>query len=766
MSSTGNCSSSPRVSIARASGNQERPDPEILLPSEDESIPEEPDIPEPGLPPDSAKKVNEDRKPALAKSWERILKEVSRHDEDMVKGWRDDIDTLLVFAGLFSAVVTAFTIESYQWLNEDPADTTVLLLTQLISMQVNGSQSISFEPTQFKPDASSIRINVFWFLSLIFSLTSALFGLLCKQWVREHQRDTTTRTPGEALALRQLRRDSFEKWGVSSFLSALPILLEVALLLFFVGVLDLLWNRHPIPFAICFVAVSLSAGLYLLTTLLPTLTVPRDQRSDIKNKRFNELSYQFICPYKSPQAWVVYQLSCTLIGLLLKFPTINNFLERKARGLWDHIESPASDWSSFDLWVVRQFDQLVSVPYPADHFSLKVYELRAFEWAVAMFRDSPSVIPHLQNVLGRIPPSVAVSAVIGRWDLAIWKAVSIKDVENALSYPGPFPLRPTIRYPILQQPGVINSLFHHQCWETIIAFPLLQLFPDKLFDSMKHIHLDMQRSTGLRFVIPFPVIDALWTHQDRVIRTQSLKLLSLLENSWKVSPGYDEGRVNDERRAFMGALARHINRKDRVSILLTSKRGYAFIRFIHNEGITRRLSSTWSHTWRQAIQRTQEIGGLPSDYFAPIPENMWGDLPTLPNLDPVRYSVETERDLEVDNDEFKLDIVTSIGSRQPSAELGVRNPGINASLALGNCVIGLSNSLRNHESGAGQPKNQEDFIGDDNVDCMDKDNVRSLGSGIARRIWADMSPDKRADTGMLDSSKQGDIGGSSYNLYR
>ncbi|EEB91911.1 hypothetical protein MPER_09657 [Moniliophthora perniciosa FA553] len=56
-------------------------------------------------------RVNEERKPAQTESWERVLKEVSRHDEDMVQGWRDDIDTLLVFAGLFSAVVTAFVIE-------------------------------------------------------------------------------------------------------------------------------------------------------------------------------------------------------------------------------------------------------------------------------------------------------------------------------------------------------------------------------------------------------------------------------------------------------------------------------------------------------------------------------------------------------------------------------------------------------------------------------------------------------------------------------
>ncbi|EEB97330.1 hypothetical protein MPER_03374, partial [Moniliophthora perniciosa FA553] len=144
----------------------------------------------------------EEKKPTLNESWRKVLKEVARHDEDMVKAWRDDIDTVLIFAGLFSAVVTAFVIESYQWLDEDPADTTVTLLVHLISVQVNSSQSISFEPTPFKPDPSSIRINVFWFLSLIFSLTSALFGLLCKQWIREYQRDTTTRTLGETLALR------------------------------------------------------------------------------------------------------------------------------------------------------------------------------------------------------------------------------------------------------------------------------------------------------------------------------------------------------------------------------------------------------------------------------------------------------------------------------------------------------------------------------------------------------------------------------------
>uniref|UniRef100_A0A0W0G974 DUF6535 domain-containing protein n=1 Tax=Moniliophthora roreri TaxID=221103 RepID=A0A0W0G974_MONRR len=771
-------SSSPRTSIARTSGSQESiPPTQIPLPpseagsireNESMNIPEaaspssesteddefnkllqrhfflqdvaknDPYIPNPRpMPTKPTENVDEEKKPTRTESWERVLKEVSRHDEDMVKGWRDDIDTLLVFAGLFSAIVTAFVIESYQWLDEDPADTTVTLLTHLILVQVNGSQATPFEPTQFKADASSIRINVFWFLSLILSLTSALFGLLCKQWIREHQRDTTTRTPGEALALRQLRRDSFEKWGVLSFLSALPILLEVALLFFFVGVLDLLWNRHRVPFAVCFVAISFSTGLYFLTTLLPTLMVPRDQTDDIEHVRFNQLSYQFICPYKSPQAWLVYWYSSTILRPLLKIPAINDFLHEKARRFWDHVMSSASDWSSFDLWVVRQFDEYVLLP--GDEFNLKVYELRTFEWAVTMFRDSPSMIPHLQNVLETIPLSVAASAVLGRWDCAIWKAASMHDVEDVLRNPDS-PLwefycpNPTIRHPVLQQREGINLLFHHQYWVKTAAYPFLDHTDlGQLIGSMKHA--DPQHSTGLRFVILFSVVDALWRQRDPTIRVKSLTLLSLFEESWKPCPGYDEGRHNHERRAFMEALANHINRKDRVSALLTSKRGQGFIRFIHNDAITRRLVPhiAFRDTWPQAIKRAQEVGSLPPGYFAPIPD-YWDAPPTLPGLDPIRYSMETELDAQVDNNEV-LSIVTS---NEHGDAIGVDpSEGLTHRLhVLGSRIANSPDEMidiASRKSGEGHEDNTQNLGKNDNMEgSRQREEVRDIGGDSYR----------------------------------
>ncbi|EEB98454.1 hypothetical protein MPER_02031, partial [Moniliophthora perniciosa FA553] len=212
------------------------------------------------------------------------------------------------------------------------------------------------------------------------------------------------------------------------------------------------------------------------------------------------------------------------------------------------------------------------------------------------------------------------------WDLKLWNTVSVQDVRNLLTDSESLlrtPPNPDIRNPVLRQSERINLLFHYQYWAQLAADPLLHHrdYLDDLLASMKHA--DLQHSTGLRFVIPFSIVDALWTHEDRGVRRGSLALLSIFEQYWKPYPGYDEERHAGERRTFMKALAKHINRTGRISELLTSKRGQAFIRFIHHEAIARRLfyypvSLT---RWDQAIRRTQEVGDLPSDYFAPIPEN-------------------------------------------------------------------------------------------------------------------------------------------------
>ncbi|KAF8870134.1 hypothetical protein BD779DRAFT_1417289, partial [Infundibulicybe gibba] len=54
-----------------------------------------------------------------------------KFDQDFCAGWNSEIDSLLTFAGLFSAIVTAFTIESYQWLQPSPQDATNQILLNI-----------------------------------------------------------------------------------------------------------------------------------------------------------------------------------------------------------------------------------------------------------------------------------------------------------------------------------------------------------------------------------------------------------------------------------------------------------------------------------------------------------------------------------------------------------------------------------------------------------------------------------------------------------
>ncbi|GJE90498.1 hypothetical protein PsYK624_066370 [Phanerochaete sordida] len=60
-----------------------------------------------------------------------MAKAVREDDEDKIRDCKEDIDTLLVFAGLYSAVLSAFNIESYTALQPDPSDQMIHLLERI-----------------------------------------------------------------------------------------------------------------------------------------------------------------------------------------------------------------------------------------------------------------------------------------------------------------------------------------------------------------------------------------------------------------------------------------------------------------------------------------------------------------------------------------------------------------------------------------------------------------------------------------------------------
>lgn len=164
--------------------------------------------------------------------------------------------------------------------------------------------------SEFTVPSYAVRINCFWFLSVTVSLAAGVIGILCKQWMREFQRDASLPAK-DALALRQLRWMGWKKWGVPQIISLPALLLQTSLLLFLGGLLDLLWNkaRSPVVATCASIIVGLTVLIMALTTVLPLVSFVR-QRCNIKHwlEEKWEKTPSFMCPYKSPQSYLLLKL--------------------------------------------------------------------------------------------------------------------------------------------------------------------------------------------------------------------------------------------------------------------------------------------------------------------------------------------------------------------------------------------------------------------------------------------------------------------------
>jgi hypothetical protein len=266
--------------------------------------------------------------------WFKAFKELKRQDEEMVKEYREEVDTLLVFvrvrcvkcfpllindcdahqAGLFSAVVTAFVIESHSSLKQDDDSITVKLLQQ-ISDQLSAS---SLKPPQqaeaTEPTAMDIRVNAFWHTSLVLSLLAALLGIYVKEWARTYMKWTEVTPLRDAVALRQYRREGLTKWKLSMTLTILPGLLQVAVILFLIGLVDFLLTLTPLVMG----PVLAVASLGLLVALIVTV-VPLFSRS---------------CPFKSPVSEAVVQIARLILWYMTGGLRPRMILSDKIRTSW------------------------------------------------------------------------------------------------------------------------------------------------------------------------------------------------------------------------------------------------------------------------------------------------------------------------------------------------------------------------------------------------------------------------------------------------
>ncbi|KAF8895794.1 hypothetical protein CPB85DRAFT_1229778, partial [Mucidula mucida] len=177
-----------------------------------------------------------------ARIWRVYVEEAAAFDEKMVGQSRDGLDVMLVFAGLFSAVVTSFLVQVSQNLQADFSEMSALLLRDLLLVQLARADGTTLNVTtpsvnpaaKFDPDAIDVWINGLWVVSLVTSLVVALSAVLVKQWLHRYM-TFPSGTPGLRSHVRQFRFMGLEKWRVRFIIGMLPIVMHISLMLFFAG---------------------------------------------------------------------------------------------------------------------------------------------------------------------------------------------------------------------------------------------------------------------------------------------------------------------------------------------------------------------------------------------------------------------------------------------------------------------------------------------------------------------------------------------------
>ncbi|KAF9533280.1 hypothetical protein CPB83DRAFT_758462, partial [Crepidotus variabilis] len=129
--------------------------------------------------------------------WLVVTEHLREKETERCEVWKDEVQSILVFAGLFSAVVTGLLVDSYKSLQDDPSELLLSSIVVQLAYLANNSAGITASPPDpAKPvrtfpltsDSPNKVVNTLWFLSLVLSLTAALVGLVALQWLREHLR--------------------------------------------------------------------------------------------------------------------------------------------------------------------------------------------------------------------------------------------------------------------------------------------------------------------------------------------------------------------------------------------------------------------------------------------------------------------------------------------------------------------------------------------------------------------------------------------------
>ncbi|KAJ6599894.1 hypothetical protein DFH09DRAFT_1504195 [Mycena vulgaris] len=234
--------------------------------------------------------------------WNLYKSLADEHDKEFQQRHSTDLDASLIFAGLFSAVDSAFIIQIQPEIK--PINTPVITII---------AQSLLY-------------------ISLGSTLLAALLAVLGKQWLMYYSAAGERGTIGARGLERQRKLDGLRRWKFDTVMQIFPFLLQLGLLLFAAALSVYLWTIH-VSLAIIVISVT-SFGLITYTALLISAALSPDS------------------PFQTPLVPLVVRLFPTTLWMHLR-----RFLGRLVTLAHRCIQrtSPAWSYIQWPLTLLRRF---------------------------------------------------------------------------------------------------------------------------------------------------------------------------------------------------------------------------------------------------------------------------------------------------------------------------------------------------------------------------------------------------------------------------
>ncbi|KAJ7644849.1 hypothetical protein FB45DRAFT_300235, partial [Roridomyces roridus] len=160
------------------------------------------------------------KKPVVDKKtefWNAYRAVSDEYDKEYQQKYGTDLDTTLIFAGLFSAVSSAFIIQIQPQVQDSNPPILVLVAQSLL------------------------------YISLGATLLAALLAVLGKQWLMYYSSAGESRgTIAERGLERQRKLEGLRRWNFNTIMRLFPLMLQFALLIFAVGISVYLWTVHHV----------------------------------------------------------------------------------------------------------------------------------------------------------------------------------------------------------------------------------------------------------------------------------------------------------------------------------------------------------------------------------------------------------------------------------------------------------------------------------------------------------------------------------------